>query len=348
MIKVLIVDDSKVDAEMLSYILSSDSNITVVGIVESGLEAVKIIKEKSPDVVTMDINFPGFDGLTITREIMQSKAIPIVVISSAYKKNNTSLAFKAIESGALAILEKPVSLLHPDFERQKKEIIKTVKLMSEIKVVTRKAKESQSLFQNGNISLEKKSLQIIAVGASTGGPVAVLELLKNFKRVDFPPILVVQHITSGFSKGFADWLRDSTSLDVRIAINGERLQNSVVYVAPDDLHLGVTKNGIIVLDDGPEIHHVRPSVSYLFNSVALNYGEKSVGILLTGMGTDGAKELKLMRECGAVTFAQDEESSVVYGMPGEAARIGAAQYIMPVDKIAYTLLDLIGERNGKS
>ncbi|OQB00452.1 MAG: Chemotaxis response regulator protein-glutamate methylesterase [Spirochaetes bacterium ADurb.Bin218] len=348
MIKVLIVDDSKVDAEMLSYILSSDSNITVVGIVESGLEALKIIKEKSPDVVTMDINFPGVDGLTITREIMQSKAIPIVVISSAYKKNNTSLAFKAIESGALAILEKPVSLLHPDFERQKKEIIKTVKLMSEIKVVTRKAQESQSHFQNGNISLEKKSLQIIAVGASTGGPVAVLELLKNFKRVDFPPILVVQHITSGFSKGFADWLRDSTSLDVRIAINGERLQNSVVYVAPDDLHLGVTKNGIIVLDDGPEIHHVRPSVSYLFNSVALNYGEKSVGILLTGMGTDGAKELKLMRECGAVTFAQDEESSVVYGMPGEAARIGAAQYIMPVDKIAYTLLDLIGERNGKS
>jgi two-component system chemotaxis response regulator CheB len=296
----------------------------------------------------MDINFPGVDGLTITREIMQSKAIPIVVISSAYKKNNTSLAFKAIESGALAILEKPVSLLHPDFERQKKEIIKTVKLMSEIKVVTRKAQESQSHFQNGNISLEKKSLQIIAVGASTGGPVAVLELLKNFKRVDFPPILVVQHITSGFSKGFADWLRDSTSLDVRIAINGERLQNSVVYVAPDDLHLGVTKNGIIVLDDGPEIHHVRPSVSYLFNSVALNYGEKSVGILLTGMGTDGAKELKLMRECGAVTFAQDEESSVVYGMPGEAARIGAAQYIMPVDKIAYTLLNLIGERNGKS
>lgn len=348
MIKVLIVDDSKVDAEMLSYILSSDSNITVVGIVESGLEALKIIKEKSPDVVTMDINFPGVDGLTITREIMQSKAIPIVVISSAYKKNNTSLAFKAIESGALAILEKPVSLLHPDFERQKKEIIKTVKLMSEIKVVTRKAQESQSHFQNGNISLEKKSLQIIAVGASTGGPVAVLELLKNFKRVDFPPILVVQHITSGFSKGFADWLRDSTSLDVRIAINGERLQNSVVYVAPDDLHLGVTKNGIIVLDDGPEIHHVRPSVSYLFNSVALNYGEKSVGILLTGMGTDGAKELKLMRDCGAVTFAQDEESSVVYGMPGEAARIGAAQYIMPVDKIAYTLLNLIGERNGKS
>ncbi len=240
----------------------------------------------------------------------------------------------------------PRGIGYPGFEESSKELIQTVKLMSEVKVVRRWPKKQQTSATVSRVFMDqversKTDIKIVAIGASTGGPNAVKTILSGLKK-DFPvPIVLVQHISPGFLSGMTEWLDQNSELSIQIAAQGVSMQPGNVYIAPGDHHMGVTWGGRIVLNQDEKECLLRPSVSYLFRSVTNVYGKNAAGILLTGMGRDGADELNLMKEKGAVTFAQDQESSVVFGMPGEAVKLGAAKYVLPPNQIVLMLQKLL-------
>ncbi|OPY75480.1 MAG: Chemotaxis response regulator protein-glutamate methylesterase of group 3 operon [Syntrophorhabdus sp. PtaU1.Bin058] len=254
-----------------------------------------------------------------------------------------------MEAGAIAAIKKPVGVTHPDYRNQVKELIQTVKLMSEVKVIKRRRqaafkKDIPDVTLAGEPARPVDHIRTVAIGASTGGPPAVEAILSRLPKDFRASILIVQHIAPGFVHGFAEWLENACKFPVKIAEQGEIPFPAHAYVAPDDVHMGVSMSGRIVLStDAPE-NGLRPSVSYLFRSAADVFGRNAVGVLLTGMGKDGAYELKTMQERGAVTIAQDKESSVVYGMPGEAVALGAAMHVLSPDDIAVLLKKLVGDR----
>lgn len=339
MIKVLIVDDSATVRQYLKAVFEEDSSFEVVGVACDGKEAVAMVRRKNPDVVTMDIHMPGMDGFEATREIMRTHPVPIVVVSSSYDSGQIEKTFMALKAGAVAALGKPAGPGHPNSAAMVRKLIQTVRLMSEIKVVRRHPNLQQSGSAPGRASRPAsfgsvRPAEIVAIGASTGGPPVLQQVLSGLPG-SFPfPILVVQHISRGFLEGMVEWLAKETELKLRIPVDGERIKAGVVYFAPDDHHMGVTLKGEIILSNAPLINSVRPSVSYLFSSIANAYRQRAIGILLTGMGKDGAMELKEMKAKGATTLAQDRESSVVFGMPGEAVKINAADHVLDPGKIA--------------
>jgi two-component system chemotaxis response regulator CheB len=341
MIKVLIVDDSKVIQEFLAHLLSSDPDIQVVGIAGSGIEAIELVKKKKPDVITMDIHMPGMDGYEATRTIMETYPTPIVIVSGSSNKKEVTNTFRLLEAGALAVVIRPPGFEHPQFASSRKELIQTVKLMSEVKVVRlfpRSRKEqikplrSVQTFEN-----DLKRIEVIAIGASTGGPMA-LQLILSRLPEDLPvPVLIVQHIARGFVKGFLEWLSATSGIKLKIAEDKESISAGTGYIAPDNFHMGVSRGSKIDLSNQPPENGLKPSASYLFRSVAQYFGPNALGVLLTGMGKDGADELKAMKDKGALTVVQNEESSVVFGMPGEALRIGAADQALSPERIAEIL-----------
>ncbi|MHB1240596.1 MAG: chemotaxis-specific protein-glutamate methyltransferase CheB [Gammaproteobacteria bacterium] len=344
MIRVLVVEDSPVVREFLVHILESDPGIQVIGTGSDGDEAVEAVQRMQPDIITMDIHMPRMDGLEATRRIMESHPTPIIIVSGSTSRHEIVATFDAMEAGALAVLRRPAGIGHPDHVATTEELVQMVKLMSEVKVVRRwpKVKRETPPASPSVTVLERVSakVQIVAIGASTGGPPVLHAIVSALPR-DFPvPILIVQHMTVGFLGGFVDWLAQASQLPVRLATQGETLRPGHIYVAPDEQQMKVAHGGRIVLTHDARENGIRPSVSYLFRSVADVYGGHCVAGLLTGMGRDGASELKLLRDAGAVTFAQDERSSVVHGMPGEAIRLGAAKLVLSADKIAAALTDL--------
>jgi len=343
MIRVLIVDDSPVVSQMLSYIFSSDPAINVMGIATNGEEAITMTARLKPDIVTMDVNMPGMDGFEATRRIMESTPVPIIIVSSSYNPSEITKAFRAIEAGALSIMSKPVGIGHPFYEKESRELINTVKALSNVKVVTRKRRivPAGEVITKTEKEIARQKISMIAIGASTGGPPVIQTILKGLPK-DFPvPITIVQHITQGFTTGFASWLSDTTGFIVRVPENGEKCLPGTIYVAPDNAHMVFDYGGRILLNNDPPDNLLKPSVAHLFISVANVFREKVVGVLLTGMGRDGAEGLKMMRDMGAVTIAQNEESSVVFGMNGEAVRLGAARYVLPPEGITQMLINLI-------
>jgi two-component system, chemotaxis family, protein-glutamate methylesterase/glutaminase len=345
MIKVLIVEDSQVVRDFLTYILSSDPAFHIIGTVGNGEEAIQAVRDKRPDVVTMDINMPKMDGFEATRIIMETTPTPIVIVSASWDPKEVERTFRAMEAGALAAVRKPVGVTHPDYKDQAKELTQTVKLMSEVKVIKRRPQERKSVAISreptaGMITPATPKLKVVAIGASTGGPPVIETILSGLPK-DFPaPLLIVQHIAAGFVHGFADWLANSCGLAVKIAAHGEYLLPGCAYIAPDDLQMGVDIGGTINLSNSSPENGLRPSVSWMFRSVSEVFGKNAIGILLTGMGKDGAQELKRLKERGAVTIVQDRESSVVYGMPGEAVTIDAASYVLSPAGIAEFLSGL--------
>ncbi len=363
MIKVLIVDDSPTTREYLQHIMEADENISVTGAAKDGKEALELVEKLHPDLVTMDIQMPRMDGYEATRKIMERYPVPIVIVSACLIPEEVENTFRAIKAGAVAVVEKPKGPGHPDAEMMAEKLVQTVKLMSEVRVVRRftpqqrqKTRMPLSEYgkQNGNslslsdkiLSLSKSlkngaapvlNVDIVAIGASTGGPPVIRTILSRL-NADFPvPILVVQHIAQGFLQGMTEWLSKETILPVRIPEHGEIAGKGHVYFAPDAFHMGINANREIILSRNFPQDSLQPSVAHLFQSVADAFGKRSVGVLLTGMGKDGASELRMMKEKGAVTVAQNKETSIVHGMPGEAVNLGAAGYILSPEEIAALL-----------
>jgi two-component system chemotaxis response regulator CheB len=344
MIKVLVVEDSPVVREFLIHILNSAPEIQVIDTAINGKKAIEAVQNRRPDIITMDIHMPEMDGFEATRRIMETQPIPIIIVSGSSSADEVAKSFQAVEAGALAVIARPKGIGHPDYEATAKELIQTVKLMSEVKVVRRwprSKKEIHPLTPRVEISKALPAIQVVAIGASTGGPIALQTILSGLPK-DFPiPVLIVQHISAGFVEGFAHWLGQSSRLPVHLASEGEYLLPGHIYVAPEGFHMMVNARNHIALSRAGPKDGLRPSVSYLFNSVAQVFRQNAIGILLTGMGKDGAQELKLLRENGAITIAQDEASSVVHGMPGEAIRLSAATYVLSPERIAALLVNLV-------
>jgi two-component system chemotaxis response regulator CheB len=337
-IRVLIVEDSPTARKLLSHILGADPGLQVVGCAGDGEEAIELVHLHRPDVVTMDLHMPRMDGLEAVRIIMETAPTPIVVVSGQLGQADLDQTFTALTAGALAVVEKPAGLDSALSDR----LVQTVKLMSEIKVVRRWPRRLQPALSRPAAPAQKRAdLQLVAIGASTGGPLVLHSILTGLAgRIDVP-ILIVQHIANGFTAGFADWLGKTTGMPVQVGRAGEQLLPGRAYIAPDAMNMGIAPGLSLTLSaDAPENGH-RPSVSYLFRSVAHVLGQNAVGVLLSGMGRDGATELKLLADRGAVTIAQDPLTAVVGGMPGEAIKLGAAQYVLAPEKMIKVLGELV-------
>jgi two-component system chemotaxis response regulator CheB len=348
-IKVLVVEDSPTVRELLVHILTS-AGILVIGVVSNGEEAVRFAQRSRPDVVTMDIHMPVLNGIEATRKIMETNPIPIVIVSGNWDPREVEMTFRAMEAGALALVRRPQGIGHADYEATAAELVLKVRLMSEVKVVRRRSRMQQLKSANAEITLRSNSVNIpesvnvVLIGASTGGPPVLRTILQEISP-DFPaPILIVQHMAKGFLQGMVEWLRFTSRISLKIAAYGEPVLPGCAYVAPDDFHMSVVSGGRILLSKEAPEHGARPSVSYLFRSTATLYGRNAVGILLTGMGRDGAEELKVLREKGAVTIAQNKETSVIYGMPAAAAELGAAQYVLSPEQIAFALTTISNKK----
>ena len=345
MIRVLIVDDSPVARELLEHLLNADPEIDVVGCAADGVEALAFLARSSPDLITMDVRMPGMDGFETTRRIMNEHPIPVVIVTESVDPKLDATVFRALEAGALAILRRPPGVDHPDHGQAAAELVRTVKLMSEVRVVRRGAwarPVPPPLSASRVPPVVRSGVEVVAIGASAGGPIAVRSILSALPR-DFPaPLLVVQHMAQGFTEGFVEWLAGYCALRVKVGEDGEPLLPGTAYLAPGGVQMGVDPLGRIRLTPGGPGQIHCPSVSHLFNSVARVYGRHAIGVLLSGMGGDGAEGMREIRARGGVTIAQDSESSVVYGMAAEAVKLKGVQHLLPPERIVLLLNSLAG------
>lgn len=339
MIQVLVVDDSTVSRDLLTKILESEPDISVIGTASNGTEAIRLAATLSPDIITMDINMPGIDGFEATRQIMENSPVPIIIISGVEDLAEVAASFRVMEAGALSILPKPPGPDSPSFPSACREIISSIRTYVEVRVI-RRSKIRHPKGPEPVFHPSERVLRLVVIGASTGGPPVIQSIIRKLPR-SFPlPLILVQHMSPGFIEGFAEWLTESTGFPVKIPRSDELIRPGTLYIAPDGMQTGLSPDMHIMLSSAPSEHNLKPSVSFLFRSVAENFGSSAVGVLLTGMGNDGAAELLNMRMNGSVTIIQDKESSIVFGMPGEALRLGAASYTLNPGEIADELIHI--------
>lgn len=337
MIRVLLVDDSDTDRRMLADVLTADPAIEVVATAADGARALELAARHRPDVVVMDWEMTPMDGAVATRQLMESEPRPVVLCSDRWSGDAASWAL-VHAAGAVAAVRKPHVVEAEDFPRSCRELVRAVHRSAGVKLVRRWARRRPE----GAAARARTPIRVVAIGVSTGGP-PVLESILSRLPGDFAvPILVVQHIADGFVHGLVDWLRRVTPLRVQLAADREWAAPGNVYIAPDGHHLGIDAGGHLLLDAAPPELNQRPAVSYLFRSVARSFAGNAAAVLLTGMGADGAAELKQLRDLRAVTVAQDRRSCTVFGMPGEAIKLGAAQYVLAPPEIG-DLLRRLGE-----
>ena len=337
-ITVLLVDDALVDLTVIRRLLETSSDIEVVGTARNGKQALDMVAKLNPQVVCTDYRMPVMDGLEFTKELMASSPRPILVVTSA--ASDPEAAFKLIGAGALDVFPKPPGDVD-NRESYRLELARKIKTLSRVSVFTRHDRSRPERATERHDHPVQAGTGVV-VGASTGGPAVLAELFAELPE-SFPlPILCVQHISDGFLQGFIDWLRSKTRLHLHIAVSGERPRPGVIHFPQEGRHLTVTSSGALhITDDAPFMGH-RPSVTVTMQSAVRYYGGKAVGVLLTGMGSDGALGMRDLHNAGGATLAQDEESCAIYGMPREAAKLGAAQYVQPPAKIGQTLVKLVG------
>lgn len=349
-IRVLVVEDSPVAATLLEAIIANDPGLEVAGLAGSGEQALALMPRLRPDIVLMDVNLPGIDGVETARRIMQTQPTPIVVTSASLQGSSVTISMEALKAGALSVVEKPLAMRRADFGQLARKLCNQLLIMSQVRVVRQRQLSGQvsgpalaDLRPSPPPGLPPQArpggagYRMLGMVASTGGPNALAKVLGALPA-DFPlPVTVVQHIGADFTAGFADWLDSQVAMPVRLARHGERPVPGAVYVAPGEQHLTVP-GGILALADGPPESGQRPSGTVLFRSMAQAFGEQAIGVLLTGMGDDGASGLLNMRLAGALTFAEDESTAVIYGMPAVAWQIGAVHSQWPLDGMGAQIL----------
>ncbi len=362
MIRVLVADDSRAFRAILRTILARAPEIEVVGEAQDGQEAVNQVLALHPDVVTMDVRMPGKDGLEAIEEIMRRRPTPVVVVSAEAGPEKQEVSFRALELGAVEVLAKPRADARGRFEKDAEEIRMAVRAVAGLKLVTRHQRKAQSPARPAPLAEQTTTgtwvlrrgptvpparvqpsapdaPRVLGIAASTGGPAALARILRELPAGYPIPIVVVQHIAEGFEGGLVHWLAGETSLSVKVAEDGEPLRPSTLLIAPGGRHMGVAGDKIRLLDGEP-VRGFRPSGTVLFRALAQEYGSAAAGLILSGMGDDGADGLKLLKERGAWTGAQGPQSSVVYGMPRVAKEKGAVGVSLELEEIPHALVKL--------
>ncbi len=331
-VRVLVADDSELFRELLSRMVAADRGFELAAVAKDGDEAAGMARQHRPDVITMDLNMPEADGFAGIARIMAETPTPILVLTASPTE---AAGFKALSLGALDIMEKPRAEAHLDDYRR--TLCTRLRLLAGVKVI-RHPRGLREKRASAPRSAEPPDL--VVVGASLGGPRALATILKRLPATFPVPIVVVQHIADGFTEGLAGWLNQETQLQISEAVEGEPLRPGRVLLAPSGRHLVVTR-GQAHLSDAPPVDTFKPSVTPLFVSAARHYGRRACGVLLTGMGRDGADGLKVIKDQGGTTLVQDEATSVVFGMPRAALELGAADRVLALDDIPRVLLELV-------
>ncbi len=336
-IRVLVVDDSDLARELIGAILSTDSEISIVGEAVNGREAVEKVRTLKPDIVTMDIEMPLLNGLDAIEQIMADHAVPILVVTT---RGDANIAYAAISKGALDLVVKPDVNLE-----DAGDFIERIKLLSKIKVIThmngkRGAREKAVVSMPA--MTETSPDRVVAIASSTGGPEALSIILSALPEAFPCPVVIAQHNSDGFIPGMVEWLRRISNLKVKVAVEGEMLAPGTAYVSPSERHMEITVARKVALIERHPRDIYRPSCDILLSSVATAYKAKSIGVILTGMGNDGSRGMQQIRNAGGTTIAQDEKTSIVFGMPKVAIDSGCIGKIVPLDEMSSELLFLVG------
>jgi two-component system, chemotaxis family, protein-glutamate methylesterase/glutaminase len=339
MIRVVIADDMKASLALLDAVFGMEPGFQVVGRARNGQEAVDLTRALAPDVVTMDIEMPVLNGFDATLRIMTERPTPIVIVSGQ-DVGAVGFALNAMKAGALAVVPKPDAPGTPRFDAEARHLLSMVRAMAGVKLLPKVQPAGPAAAAAPASRGPRTRARVVAIAASTGGPPAVSRILSELPADYRAPVLIVQHIAEGFAAGLAQWLAASARVRVKVAEDGEPLQPGTVYLAPDRLHLGV-EGERVKLSDAPAVDGFKPSGTFLFESVARSYGPAALGLILTGMGRDGVQGLAALRAAGGPVVAQDQQSSVIYGMNGEAVLGGLTDEVLPLDALGYLLLQAV-------
>ena len=355
-IRVLVVEDSPVVQQLLAHVIGEDPRLELAGIAASGEQALRMVESLKPDVVSLDIRLPGIDGFAVTTRLMREHPVPIVVVASDLR--DLDIPMRALQAGALAVVEKPGSMARADYQTVARHLCTQLIIMSQVKVIRQRGRPRNGTCDDDNggngkaaaappplppplppSGAAKRRFRALGITASTGGPAALVRLLRGLPT-DFPlPVFVVQHIGAPFVAGFASWLGSVTPLPVALASDAPHRPGHV-YVAPGELHLTAAPGGMRLVPGDP-VCGQRPSGDVLFSSLATAFGPGAIGVLLTGMGEDGARGLLDMHRAGAYTIAEHASTTVIHSMPGTAVRLGGVTEELPIDKVAARLLELV-------
>jgi two-component system chemotaxis response regulator CheB len=345
-VRVLVVDDSAIQRTVLMSLINADPELTVIGWAANGPDAIRATALLKPDVIAMDLRMPVMDGLEATRQILQETPTPIVLVTAGAGTtagDDQRLAFEALDAGVLAVLTKPGP--GPSGHAATQELYRTLKNMAKVKMVRRwsgdRLRPSAGgvyVTQSGRTAAHP---EVVVIGASTGGPPVLRTILVALPHAFRPPVLIVQHIADDFAASLVDWLRPQCALPIHIGEDGQSLDRPGIWVAPPGRHMGIRARSLMLVD-GPPISLHRPSATHLFQSAAREYGRAAIGVLLTGMGDDGAVGLRDLKRAGATTIAQDEASSAVFGMPSAAINLGVVDHVLAPPAIAPMLLQRSG------
>ena len=349
LIKVLIAENSSVAAKVLVEIMKKDPDIVIVGMAHDGKEAIELTSKLKPDIITMDVDLPVIDGLEATKQIMAYQPTPILILSSAGFKERLPTVFKAISYGALEIWEK--EFMQENLNRISDDLISKLKFLAAIKVIHHPLAKLESIkktvqaaypwAETDKIEGTKLKDRAVAIVTSTGGPAALLMVLRVLPKNLPCPIFVVQHISLGFSAGLVEWLNSECDIEVRIPEDREVIKPAFVYMAPDGFHMRVSPERLIKLSDEPPCNCHKPSGDILFESMGKVYKKGAIGVILTGMGNDGVRGLKVIKENNGSTIAQDEKTSIVFGMPKVAIDMNVIDRILPIDEIPLEIIRLL-------